>query len=466
MSMSATDLNLTTTGPMTACPQLQVVGGNDANRTFPLGRAVFMIGRLACCELKLKHPSVALIHCVLLHAPEGLVVRDCNTETGTLVNGTLASEQALKDKDTLKIGPFTFQVQIPAGWPAAVPSSRDGIKIDGPAADGMKLLREERRRTQAFVDEQLASVRVARDELRAEEEAMEQRHKERDELFKKEQEQLAAREQELEARENMFVINQKGWTDEKTNYSEEEQKWKAKLAEAEAAFNKTKAEHAALQEHFNDSREALLGIRKEQEKFFSEKDELMAWLEQHRGMPDFFNQERETLAKEKARLEQEAVRLHGDTKMTEQQKAEHMAALQAHAEKERALEAIRSEFEQDKAKFAETLLQHQTQVAGLEARQAELTAAEEAWKTQRAAQEEELKNWMAEQRRTLSSEIEAERTARLKDLETLETRTLAELLEWLATTEGYLTNSLDAARESRAQLMTKKSRVVRSERKG
>jgi chromosome segregation ATPase len=469
MSMSAAVINLPTSAP--ACPQLQVLGGADANRTFPLSRTIFMVGRLPCCELKLKHPSVALIHCIFLHTPEGLVIRDCNTETGTAVNGVLVMEQVLKEKDVLKIGPFSFHVLIPEGWPVATtPTTSPRSEMakpsgDGATGEGWKQLREERRKTQAFVDEQLASIRTAREALQAEEQAVEERLQAREVELQAKQNEIAAHLVELEERENRLGESQKAWAQDKAKREEEEQSWQTRQKEFESSVLKKQLEITTLEENYNHARDTLAQLRAEQAQFFAEKDELAAWLEEHRGERDRLQQEKETLTREAARLAEEATRLQKETQALESQRAEHQTAVQALADKERALEAARAEFEQEKAAFAERILNLETQEQSLADRQAELTKAEAEWESKRESAAQELNTWVEEQRRTFADEVEAERKARFKDIDALEKETLTSLLEWLMQTENFLANSLDAARESRAELTVKRSRLVRNDRK-
>lgn len=463
MSASAAMISLPAT--TSVCPQLQVVGGTDANKSFALSRSVFMVGRLPCCELKLKHTSVALIHCVFLYTPSGLAVRDCNTETGTSVNGIPVVEQLLRDKDTLKIGPFNFQVNIPAEWTGMTVSIRpEAGKVDGSTSEALKQLREERRKTQAFVDEQLSSIRIAREEMNAEEQVAEERHQAREVQLQSRQGLLATFAQELEEREHRLADAQKAYALEKEQRDQEEQNWRTRLQEADAGLAQIRTDYAALSEQCIQERESLTTLRQEQEILRREKSELNSWLEEHRGVPERLAQERDELAQMKATLAEEQARLQHEKLRLEELRNEHQSAVLAFGEKERSLEASRAADEQDKAAFAELILQHQAQEKVLEERQAQLLAATSTWEERRGTQEQELANWMVEQRRLLAEQLEHERMARLKDIVELENQTLAELLEWLVQTENYLTTSLDAARESRANLLTKRSRVVRNER--
>src|SRR5262249_7737741 len=45
--------------------------------------------------------------------PEGLVLRDLGSETGTTVNGEAVASCQLQDDDLLSVGPFRFRVRLP-----------------------------------------------------------------------------------------------------------------------------------------------------------------------------------------------------------------------------------------------------------------------------------------------------------------------------------------------------------------
>jgi chromosome segregation ATPase len=94
---------------------------ND-RRPRPLDRDVATIGRARGCDLCLEASDVSTIHCVLFRAADGYHVRDCNSRTGTRLNGNaVRGGPRLRNGDVLQVGPFSFEVQVPPCQPAADP---------------------------------------------------------------------------------------------------------------------------------------------------------------------------------------------------------------------------------------------------------------------------------------------------------------------------------------------------------
>jgi pSer/pThr/pTyr-binding forkhead associated (FHA) protein len=105
-------------------PALIVTCGNATLKSRALDRDILVLGRAPGCDLRLMSPEVAPTHCVIVRVAEGWRVRDCSGRSGTWVNGKAVRDEALHDGDTLQVGTFGFQAQLPrdeAGEPATGP---------------------------------------------------------------------------------------------------------------------------------------------------------------------------------------------------------------------------------------------------------------------------------------------------------------------------------------------------------
>jgi pSer/pThr/pTyr-binding forkhead associated (FHA) protein len=98
-------------GPAGAVGELVVQNGRLSGTRRPLA-PLTLIGQAPGCDLRLNVEGVAPLHCVIVQAPAGPVLRDL-TEAGTTVNGERVRERALRHGDRVAIGPFLFAVELP-----------------------------------------------------------------------------------------------------------------------------------------------------------------------------------------------------------------------------------------------------------------------------------------------------------------------------------------------------------------
>jgi pSer/pThr/pTyr-binding forkhead associated (FHA) protein len=95
-------------------PQLLPVHGPGDRRPRPLDRDVATIGRARGCDLCLEASDVSTVHCMIFRATGGYQLRDCNSRTGTRINGEqVRGSRLVRDGDILQIGPFSFELQLP-----------------------------------------------------------------------------------------------------------------------------------------------------------------------------------------------------------------------------------------------------------------------------------------------------------------------------------------------------------------
>lgn len=97
-------------------PALVVTFGTTAKKRRPLGKPTNLLGRGRGCDIRLDAVEISAIHCVISQTNAGLIVRDCESRTGTLVNDQPVREAVLADGDLLQLGPFSFKVSIPPKW--------------------------------------------------------------------------------------------------------------------------------------------------------------------------------------------------------------------------------------------------------------------------------------------------------------------------------------------------------------
>jgi hypothetical protein len=85
-------------------------GGWSAALVLPDGRRVALndeaatIGRLPDCAVPLSDPQVSRQHAEVRRGPDGFRVVDLGSTNGTTVNGSIVSEQALRDGDVISVG--------------------------------------------------------------------------------------------------------------------------------------------------------------------------------------------------------------------------------------------------------------------------------------------------------------------------------------------------------------------------
>jgi pSer/pThr/pTyr-binding forkhead associated (FHA) protein len=146
--------------PQPSCPALIVTHGNTANKHRPLRGDTMVLGRARGCDLRLESPEVSDVHCVVVRGRDGIRIRDCNSRTGTRLNGQSVREALLRDGDTLQIGLFSFQVSLPNE------SSPTRLPTESVSAGSERVSRLERSRRR-LVQRALAVRRRIRDERNA-----------------------------------------------------------------------------------------------------------------------------------------------------------------------------------------------------------------------------------------------------------------------------------------------------------
>lgn len=89
--------------------QLVIAEGKEAGREFEFDQASVVIGRTAECDVILYEPGVSRRHARIFLEGAAFMVEDLGSSNGTRVNGEpIAARQALKDGDSISMGPVVF----------------------------------------------------------------------------------------------------------------------------------------------------------------------------------------------------------------------------------------------------------------------------------------------------------------------------------------------------------------------
>jgi pSer/pThr/pTyr-binding forkhead associated (FHA) protein len=92
--------------------------GNSAGKTLPINVPQFVIGRDPQCNLRPASAMISKRHCAVLVKGGQVYVHDFDSTNGTFINDEqIKGEVAVKDGDTLKLGPLSFKLVI-EGMPA------------------------------------------------------------------------------------------------------------------------------------------------------------------------------------------------------------------------------------------------------------------------------------------------------------------------------------------------------------
>ncbi len=90
--------------------------GKHSGKEFPLKSDISIVGSLkTACDLVLDHATVSPKHCQISKMGTFAEVRDLNSKEGTILNGARVNNSRLQQGDLLKIGRYSFSVQMGSG---------------------------------------------------------------------------------------------------------------------------------------------------------------------------------------------------------------------------------------------------------------------------------------------------------------------------------------------------------------
>lgn len=90
---------------------LEIGNGGARVQSWPMRRVLVLVGRSACCQLRLDSPLVSDVHCALLRTESGVWLIDLLSQGGVYVDGMAVRFACLGAGAEVGVGPFTIQVR-------------------------------------------------------------------------------------------------------------------------------------------------------------------------------------------------------------------------------------------------------------------------------------------------------------------------------------------------------------------
>ncbi len=111
--------------------RLDVIGGPDAGRSYPLHRGVLTIGRAPDCDISLSDAELSRHHATLTVRPNATVVRDDGTTNGTWLDGELVTPtgSAIGLDQVLRVGSSLLTISSVDEPLAAIVTRPDGRQV-------------------------------------------------------------------------------------------------------------------------------------------------------------------------------------------------------------------------------------------------------------------------------------------------------------------------------------------------
>jgi pSer/pThr/pTyr-binding forkhead associated (FHA) protein len=227
--------------------ELIVQNGRLSGTHRPLTLPLTLIGRAAGCDVRLNVDGIEALHCALVQdAAGGLNLRHLGSSE-TLVNGKEFDGGALKEGDTLTIGPFHFEVRLP-------PEGADTAKG--------KFLREqleEVEREREALRVQAAAVVAQQAALTETEVKLDQRRV----ALERQEQQLASHLEEK--RQNLLAL-QNRVREDRDVFQGERKAQEEKIARQRRDLEKKRKEAEALQQKGEQERRRLVELRRRLKK--------------------------------------------------------------------------------------------------------------------------------------------------------------------------------------------------------
>lgn len=295
-----------------------------------LDRDVTALGRARGNDLCLDAAEVSTLHCVLYRTPGGYRLRDCGSRTGTRVNGEQVRNAKVSDGDVVQIGPFSFELKLPAP-----PKEHDPAKVARLEASRLRLgahlmrlrrclhaasasgVRQQeldhkaqllRERVRAY-DQRAGQLEAAEEELQHDRQALDRDCEAHRDHVRRVEADLAAR---LEQAERDIRTR---WTEFQQRCLTEQERWNRRTEESPHAAEESLAE--LLRQSEERSRalaEQLIQMRTHQQEFEAMKTQ---WQSEHAEAAADVERQRAVLAQQEAALKAqrtEVARMLGDLK--------------------------------------------------------------------------------------------------------------------------------------------------------
>jgi pSer/pThr/pTyr-binding forkhead associated (FHA) protein len=103
--------------------------GGQIGLEIPIDKSFIDLGRRPDCDLQLASRVVSGHHCRIIKAGFAVLLRDVGSANGTFLNGMRLTEVTeLKNNDQIRVGHFTFKVQILAALAADSNEGKTALK--------------------------------------------------------------------------------------------------------------------------------------------------------------------------------------------------------------------------------------------------------------------------------------------------------------------------------------------------
>jgi chromosome segregation ATPase len=400
-------------------PGLIVMFGASANKKLLLNRPAIVVGSGSVCDIKLKTPDIGEVHALIIQTPEGLLLRDCKSATGTLVNGTRVEEVFLHNDDVLQFGTFQFKARVPEGWPnktATTPpaeTTTPAPHINGAkktvTAEELETLEQKRRRlTQMawarrnqtqYQAKQLQDAQVRIGQLEAELRGLKTQRESGSEQVAQQQAQWEQQRQEQEARlkqaQEELSAQEKVLAEER----QQQQAAKAQVEQAQQELERRRTEFESQQASWKEQQAAL---EKQHQELRAEQEKLDAAQAEREKQLQQLGEEETLFRAEVAKLKAEVEAL---TKERDELTQKHAGVKQEATQIEQRLEAIRAEEKQLQEQCVRLREEQTLANKPLEERRAYLQQLEDTLRQQQEAFEQQKRAWEAA-RATQESELE------------------------------------------------------------
>src|SRR5262249_861720 len=227
--------------------ELIVQNGRLSGTHRPLTLPLTLIGRAAGCDVRLNVDGIEALHCALVQdAAGGLNLRHLGSSE-TLVNGKEFDGGALREGDTLTIGPFHFEVHLP-------PEGADTAK-----AKFLQEQLEEVEREREALHVQAAAVVAQQAGLTETEVKLDQRCV----ALERQEQQLASHLEEK--RQNLLAL-QNRVREERETFQGERKAQEEKIAQQRRDLEKKRKEVEALHQKGEQERRRLVEVRRRLKK--------------------------------------------------------------------------------------------------------------------------------------------------------------------------------------------------------
>jgi FHA domain-containing protein len=373
----------------------------------PLTTPFALVGQAPGCDVRVNAPVVNPLHCALVRVPGGLMLRDLQSEAGTLVNGERVTLCTLREGDVVTVGPTEFRVHLPSG------AGADELPLGAAALHEMELLQKEKDALRI----QAAAVAAQQAALTEEEIKLNQRAT----ALQRQEEQLAAH---LEAKRGQLVALQEQLGEARAQLRREreafEQQSKALLAEVE----RERQQAADVQQRSGRERQRFVALRRRLKRRWRKH-----WAVQEAEM----RRREDALAGEWRRLADEADRVEQD------RYAQINERLRFNAEVElgrRQLQDARAQFAREQRAWADSRRAEQAelhkQLQSLQERETllaeverELLDEKQQWESTRQHLEKEIEGLESRARNQRQKLIEQQEEATRLETRPRETRATA-----------------------------------------